>query len=823
MSVLVASCLLSLLCFLPAPDDLSYNEALHSSNVSTSFLCYAIASFPMALDCLLDLLSHLRVLKLGSTYDHMYLVERWVILIGFIYPTIGFFCLKAWLPDHLGRYYSGLTNSQSIWLGGTFLSIIHSSKMEIWTFKWISLLLTILVAAVLLSIYVYALENLVIYVFHHLLVGVECVVFIWLYIKTINSIRRKNYKDLSSGDYFCIMYSTLIMVIYIVVIVIGSVMYSIVGFEITIIYVNLSSIVVVTLATMIRNRRVEKIKVESTEQSLAMKQAFVRYLSHEMRTPINVVLVGLMVHQQHLEDKNMFDAESKESVSDMRAAMDVALETLNEALICEKLQSKVMVLDKSIVNPLSFIQSSTSMFKTSAISAGIRLILPDFVENLTPESSCIEVDVHKMSQVMRNFISNAIKFTPSGGAITVSLRSGDLRELMPAAEIKHLPWIQSLFSRKVYSAPGDLWLEVSVKDEGIGIAKENLPRIFNEVYQINPNQNQGGKGSGMGLYICKGIAELHGGRVMVHSDGLGHGCCFKVFLPLLPRPVGDQPATSVAPKSSILSSPAFRNDGSNKADGETTSKRLTISNTFDTSSQLIDIETGINMPPVVSNPHRTAGGDLFIQRVPPPLGSDSGAETPTRHSYSRDNNSETPMLLEPTTRRSQSSLISIGNRGRLRGLKMLMVDDFLVNLKMCAKLFRNLGAEVDEAPDGIVARDMMQDMLHRHEQQRLEDLQSDSDLNVPCNNLVVSMHNRGYERPKEVKLYDVVVMDNVMPRMSGLEACSAMRRLGFRGCIVGLTGNALERDVAEYLTQGADAALKKPLDLNELFFQILKR
>ena len=117
----------------------------------------------------------------------------------------------------------------------------------------------------------------------------------------------------------------------------------------------------------------------------------------------------------------------------------------------------------------------------------------------------------------------------------------------------------------------------------------------------------------------------------------------------------------------------------------------------------------------------------------------------------------------------------------------------------------------------------MQDMLlHRHEQQRLEDLQSDSELNVPCNNLLVSMRNRGYERPKEVKLYDVVVMDNVMPRMSGLEACSAMRRLGFRGRIVGLTGNALERDVAEYLTQGADAVLKKPLDLNELF-QILKR
>eukprot|EP01036_Dinobryon_divergens_P033149 gene33149-42871_t len=74
---------------------------------------------------------------------------------------------------------------------------------------------------------------------------------------------------------------------------------------------------------MIPNRREEDIKLESTEQSLAMKQAFVRYLSHEMRTPINVALVGLMMLEQYLEERNLLTEECKDTLTDVKSAVDV--------------------------------------------------------------------------------------------------------------------------------------------------------------------------------------------------------------------------------------------------------------------------------------------------------------------------------------------------------------------------------------------------------------------------------------------------------------------------------------------------------------------
>jgi hypothetical protein len=146
-------------------------------------------------------------------------------------------------------------------------------------------------------------------------------------------------------------------------------MHEVYGDEISIIYTNIAAIVCITLANMVPNRREEEINLEFTELSLAMKQAFVRYLSHEMRTPINVALVGLLMHQQYLEERELFTDECKETIADVKGAVDVALETLNEALNYEKLQSKVMALDKTREDPLSFVLTSTSMFK--APSTGV--------------------------------------------------------------------------------------------------------------------------------------------------------------------------------------------------------------------------------------------------------------------------------------------------------------------------------------------------------------------------------------------------------------------------------------------------------------------
>jgi hypothetical protein len=121
--------------------------------VYISFFCVAISSFPMILDCMLDSLSEFGLVKLGSFDNRTHLLERWVILVGFIYPAIGYLILSSLAPNHLGVFYSHLTNSQTIWLGGAFLAIIQSSQSDIWTFKWTLCLICCLTGASFFSKY----------------------------------------------------------------------------------------------------------------------------------------------------------------------------------------------------------------------------------------------------------------------------------------------------------------------------------------------------------------------------------------------------------------------------------------------------------------------------------------------------------------------------------------------------------------------------------------------------------------------------------------------------------------------------------------------
>eukprot|EP01035_Chromulina_nebulosa_P052679 gene52679-71878_t len=113
---------------------------------------------------------------------------------------------------------------------------------------------------------------------------------------------------------------------------------------------------------------------------------------------------------------------------------------------------------------------------------------------------------------------------------------------------------------------------------------------------------------------------------------------------------------------------------------------------------------------------------------------------------------------------------------------------------MCCKLFRNLGAEVEQAEDGCIAVDMVKELLQQ--QRQASDIEAGGEV---------------------VRMYDAIVMDNFMPIMCGPVACKTIRQLGFQGLIVGLTGHALREDIADYIAHGANSVLKKPLNMTEFF------
>jgi signal transduction histidine kinase len=113
-------------------------------------------------------------------------------------------------------------------------------------------------------------------------------------------------------------------------------------------------------------------------------------------------------------------------------------------------------------------------------------------------------DRDKVTQVLTNLISNAIKFTPGGGKISVGVRKG---------------------------AAG--WIQVSVSDTGMGIAPVEASRIFNEFYQATQPGNNKSRGAGLGLSISKKLVEMHGGKIWVESEP-GRGSEFFFTLPIEP-------------------------------------------------------------------------------------------------------------------------------------------------------------------------------------------------------------------------------------------------------------------------------------------------
>lgn len=148
------------------------------------------------------------------------------------------------------------------------------------------------------------------------------------------------------------------------------------------------------------------------------------------------------------------------------------------------------------------------------------------------------VDRGKISQVLRNFLSNALKFTPEGGHVSVGCSAvvlAGVEEEKPQLDEERMydrdasratPLMMGQRSRRTSV------VYISVTDSGAGLSEEQQQKLFRQAVQFRANELQAGGGSGFGLLIAKGIAELHGGSVGVWSAGEGKGSTFHLVLPV---------------------------------------------------------------------------------------------------------------------------------------------------------------------------------------------------------------------------------------------------------------------------------------------------
>ena len=651
--------------------------------------------------------------------------------------------------------------------------------------------------------------------------------------------------------------------------------------------------------------RIARLEVSfSKDQIISTKQAYVRYISHELRAPMNSVKMGLQhcISKIPIKSKNKAEKDHRDTLLEMGFACEVAIEILNDLLLYDKLENGLVTLKKDSIGAIDFITKCLEMFtvqirakhiklelinvcaspnklalkaplynKKSSQTSGMQfkrkrlapaLLMNHDNENNTDNTSSVSnnynntttnseyesvientdqvsVDRSKLGQVIRNIMSNAIKFTPAKGIIQVSIyfikdddkdnslctsnsNSSGKRIIYPLSYMSsllkpHRNKIVEFFNRtNVYSVlqsddpkqqshthknsnsirsveaisegitgniDGDIessrntttsilvprnsetststssddgnilreekgMLVIDIKDSGAGISPENQKRLFKEIIQFNPEELQGGGGSGLGLFISKAIVDMHGGRLSVHSEGEGKGSTFRLEIPMTRLVVTDSPQGTA-----------------NLGHSTNTLSLITQNQIFNPlqNDMFVSLSTECD-----DNNHNTSCSD-----------------------DDNDDDSDNDSNIEES--KDANFLIDTNNIKPTINLKLLVVDDSGTNRKFLCKLLAGRGHICDEAVDGLIAVDMVKNNMNS-----------------------ITNHINDNTASTSTRLYDAIFMDFVMPNLRGPDATIRIRKLGYTGPIIGLTGNAMQEDHDLFIQAGASNVLVKPLEMDRL-------
>jgi signal transduction histidine kinase len=238
----------------------------------------------------------------------------------------------------------------------------------------------------------------------------------------------------------------------------------------------------------------EALTEEARSANLA-KSEFLANMSHEMRTPLNAIMGFSEILKEQLFGP-LGSSRYLSYAQDIHSSSTHLLSIVEDLLSLAKGDAKHLKLHEEPIDLAALIDSSLRMFRQDAARAGLRLSFQVPDAPLT-----VEADAKLLRQVSINLLGNAIKFTPQGGAITISM----------AYDVSK-------------------GCRVSFADTGIGIAEEDIGRVYLPFIQVENVFSRKHPGSGLGLAIVKQIVELHGGRIEIESS-LGQGTTVHVILP----------------------------------------------------------------------------------------------------------------------------------------------------------------------------------------------------------------------------------------------------------------------------------------------------
>jgi len=230
-----------------------------------------------------------------------------------------------------------------------------------------------------------------------------------------------------------------------------------------------------------------------------MKDSLLSTVSHELRTP----LTSIKSFAEILRDYGPDEEEGKEFLSIINDESDRLTRLINDFLDLAKIESGHAEWEIAPVQMPEVIRTSVQATEALVDKMGLSVYV-----DLEPGLPCVTGDSDRFIQVLTNLISNAAKFTPEGGRISVKVRTVEKSES---------------------NGSGGM-VRVDVSDTGIGISKSNLEVVFEKFAQVGDTLTAKPQGTGLGLPICKEIVEHYGGRIWVESE-VGRGSTFSFVIP----------------------------------------------------------------------------------------------------------------------------------------------------------------------------------------------------------------------------------------------------------------------------------------------------
>jgi signal transduction histidine kinase/CheY-like chemotaxis protein len=251
--------------------------------------------------------------------------------------------------------------------------------------------------------------------------------------------------------------------------------------------------------------KLEQVEAEKMKELDHLKSRFFANISHEFRTPLTLIL-GPVEQMRRRE----FKGNVQEAYDMILRNGRRLLRLINQLLDLARLEAGRMSLQARPENIVSFLKGLTLSFASAAERKRIALRFA-----AQEESIIVYCDRDKLEKIVSNLLSNALKFTPEGGGVTVAVGRGSSSE------------------RQALSATSATanFVEISVTDTGPGIPDDQIDKIFDRFYQVDASQTRAHEGTGIGLALTKELVELQHGEIVVRSEG-GRGATFVVRLPL---------------------------------------------------------------------------------------------------------------------------------------------------------------------------------------------------------------------------------------------------------------------------------------------------